>query len=382
MGEPENYTTVHPVNEFALWKKLNSKRSLSSLEFEITPRCNNNCSHCYINLPAGDKISISKELSFEEIDRISDEAIEMGVYAVLITGGEPLLRPDFKDIFMLLKKKGFLVSVFTNATLINQKIIDMFKKYPPRNIEVSVYGVTRETYESISRVPGTFKAFIKGVDLLIQNKIPVRFKAMALRSNVHELNEISAFCRDRTKDYFRFDPQLHLRYDRDTKRNGEIQKERLTAEEISRIEQSDDERSQFLIENREKYIFDKILRLENSNLFSCGVGNGSLTIGYEGMIRGCSSLYHKDMIYNWREGSLKDAWDKFFPSILGLKTKNKLIMEKCRNCNIVNLCMSCPAHNYLETGDPDSFVEYFCNIAHSRAEKLKNVLDNKENKEI
>lgn len=382
MEASAGYAKVSPVKDFPLWKKLDSKRSLISLEFEITSRCNNNCTHCYINIPAGDMASRTNELSIAEIDKISNEAVDLGAYTALLTGGEPLLRPDFPEIFMLLKKKGFIVSVFTNATLINQKYINLFKKYPPRNLEVSVYGITEKTYEKISRVPGTFNAFMRGVDLLIKNRIKVRFKAMALRSNVHEITEISKFCRERTKDYFRFDPQLHLRYDRNKERNREIKAERLTAEEISRIEQADSERSEFLIENRKKYIYDKILRAENSNLFSCGIGNGSLTVGANGFLRGCSSLFKKDLLYDWRKGNLKNAWEFFFPSLLNLKTMNRKIMEKCRTCNIVNLCMSCPAHNYLETGDPEAFVDYFCEVAHSRAEKLASSIKFREIKEF
>ncbi len=382
MGEPNKYSTVSLIKDFPLWKKLDSKRSFVSLEFEITPRCNNNCTHCYINVPPGDKKEREKELKLSEIEKIANEAIDLGVYSCLITGGEPLLRKDFTDIYLLLKKKGFLVSVFTNATLINEKHINLFKKYLPRNLEVSVYGVTEKTYEKISRIPGTFKAFIHGINLLNENGIKVRFKAMALRSNIHELSEISKFCRERTKDYFRFDPQLHLRFDRNEERNRQIMGERLTAEEIATIEQADSERSEFLIENSEKYIYNKLLREENNNLFSCGIGNRSLTVGADGFIRGCSSLYHKDMIYDWRKGSLKDAWMNFFPSLLNIKTGNRKIIEKCRNCNIVNLCMSCPANIYLETGDPDSFVDYFCEVAHKRAEKLSSSIKFKEIKEF
>jgi len=83
--------------------------------------------------------------------RIGREAVELGAFWCLITGGEPLLRKDFADIYLCLKNKGLLVSVFTNATLLNRDHIELFKKYPPRDIEVSVYGVTPETYESVTR---------------------------------------------------------------------------------------------------------------------------------------------------------------------------------------------------------------------------------------
>jgi len=201
------------ITDLPLWDRMKEKRRVFSFTLEITARCNNNCRHCYINLPAGDQKAKSQELTIDEISRIADEAIELGAVWVLVTGGEPLLRNDFSDIYLLLKRKGLLVTVFTNATLIRQEHIDLFLKYPPRNIEVTVYGATKETYEKITGIPGSFSAYTRGLSLLVDSGVKVRLKAMALKSTYHEMKEIGEFCRGYTKDYYRFDPLLHLRYD-------------------------------------------------------------------------------------------------------------------------------------------------------------------------
>jgi len=235
-----------PLSRFSLWEKMGNKRVLSAFEMEVTARCNNKCRHCYINLPAGDKVAQKKELSFDEIREIVDESVSLGALWCLITGGEPLLREDFSRIYLYLKKKGLLVSVFTNATLITEEHIRLFKKYPLRDIEVSVYGVTEETYEGVTRTPGSFAAFIRGLTLLMENGIKVRLKAMIMRSNVHQFPEIIHFCREKTKDYFRFDPFIHLRYDGDPVRNEEIKSQRLSPQEIVSLERSDPERFEVL----------------------------------------------------------------------------------------------------------------------------------------
>ena len=134
------------IQEFPLWAKMKEHRGLFSFDLEITARCNNDCRHCYINLPAGDMEARLKELTLEEIGSIADQAVALGALWVLISGGEPLLRDDFEEIYMLLKRKGLLVSVFTNATLIRERHIALFQKYPPRDIEVTVYGATERTY--------------------------------------------------------------------------------------------------------------------------------------------------------------------------------------------------------------------------------------------
>ncbi|MBU4418636.1 MAG: radical SAM protein [Candidatus Omnitrophica bacterium] len=254
----EVYAYSKPLPEFSLWDKFKQGRNLVSFDLEITARCNNNCRHCYINLPVSDQEAKNKELSFSQIKNIIDQAVDLGALWCLITGGEPLLREDFFDIYLYLKKKGLFISVFTNAALITEKQIKFFRKYPPRDIEVTVYGVTKEAYERVTRKPDSFTAFIRGLNLLLENNIRVRFKAMALRSNVQELPEIVKFCRQRTKDYFRFDPFLHLRFDGNPKRNREIKAERLSPREIVVIEKADPERFGALQKGCDKLIMPQL----------------------------------------------------------------------------------------------------------------------------
>jgi radical SAM protein with 4Fe4S-binding SPASM domain len=366
-----SFIKSQPLPEFSLWEKMKNNRNVISFNLEITARCNNSCRHCYINLPARDAHAKSKELKLSRIKDIVDQAVDLGALWCLITGGEPLLREDFFDIYLYIKKKGLLVSVFTNASLITKEHIDIFKKYPPRDIEVTVYGVTKETYERVTRVAGSYEAFMKGLVLLLKNGIKVRFKAMALRSNIHDLPEIAQFCKERTKDYFRFDPLLHLRFDRDVKKNKEIKSERLSPEEIVRIEKADPERCDALEKECNKLIVQEFEHYKCDHLFHCGAGNGSFTISYDGYFRLCSSLWQKDCLYDLRNGNLEDAWNNFVPKVRDRHSKNEEFLQKCHRCPIINLCMWCPAHSHLETGELDSPVEYFCKVAHARAESLQ-----------
>jgi len=359
------------IQDFHLWDKIKARRYPISFDLEITARCNNNCKHCYINLPEDDLEAKAKELSLQEINRITDEAASMGTLCCLITGGEPLLREDFKDIYLYLKKKGFLVSVFTNATLITDEEVKLFKKYPPRNIEITVYGVNEETYEKVTRRPGSFNTFTQGLNHLLKNGIKIRFKTMALRSNITELPEIAKFCRERTKDYFRFDPFLHLRFNGGPMRNEEIKSERLSPKEIVELERSDPERFQSLEKSCDKLIVPEFSQHSCDHLFHCGAGNGSFTVSYDGFFRLCPSLRHPDCLYDLRKGSLTDAWDTFVLQVRELRSNKKEFLENCRVCPIINLCLWCPAHAHLETGKMDEPVKYFCDLAHARAEALE-----------
>ncbi|MFC1807728.1 radical SAM protein [Candidatus Omnitrophota bacterium] len=366
-----SFESTLSVRDFPAWDKVKRKGGLLSFALEITARCNNNCTHCYINLPYHDKESKERELSFEEIKKITDEAVSMGAIWVLVTGGEPLLRDDFFDIYLYLKRKGLLVSVFTNATFITDEHIDLFREYPPNNIEVTVYGVTRETYEKITRRDGSFDLFMRGLDRLLKNGIKVRFKTMALRSNFHELPLISSFCRARTKDFFRFDPFLNLRFDGNQLRNKEIISERLLPEEIVFVEQSDSERSSKLKKNCDKLVLSGLHNGNCNHLFGCGAGIGTFNVSHDGFLRLCSSLLHPDCVYDLRKGSLAEALQKFIPKVRDMRSDREEFFKRCKSCALINLCMWCPGHAHLETGELDKPVDFFCEIANARAEAIK-----------
>ena len=360
-------TSKLEVQEFALWDKLKSKRAPLSFDLEITARCNLHCRHCYINLPSSDPQARSGELTVQEIDTIADQAVSLGAIWVLISGGEPLLRDDFREIYLGLKRKGLLVSVFTNATLVRDEHIDMFRKYPPRDIEVTVYGASPETYERVTRRPGSFAAFTNGLNRLLESGVKVRLKAMALRSNFHELPAIAAFCRERTKDFFRFDPQLHLRFDRDERRNAEIRAERLTPGEIVALERADEERFTSMRKGCDTLIREDFAHTGCDHLIHCGAGNGSFSVGYDGKFRLCSSLWAPETIFDLRKGTLREAWEHLVPKVRDMRSQRREFLERCRRCPIVNLCLWCPAHSWLETGELDTVIEYFCEVAHARA---------------
>jgi MoaA/NifB/PqqE/SkfB family radical SAM enzyme len=384
------YSSISALPDFDLWDRMKERRAPIAFDLELTARCNNDCRHCYINLPDGDKDAQAKELPLAEIERIAGEAVSLGAVWCLLTGGEPLLRDDFPELYLKLKRMGLLVSVFTNACLVTPGHVELFRKYPPRDIEVTVYGATEATYERVTRRPGSYDAFVRGLDLLRAGGVKVRLKAMALRSNVHELQEIGQFCRARTSDYYRFDPLLHLRFDGDEARNAEIRAERLSPEEIVAIERADEERFGALQKGCNELILPELAHTGCNHLFHCGTGMGSFAVSYDGRFRLCSSLWHPDTVYDLRRdmtelsdnsdrvpsqgprsGPLHEAWHEHVPRVRDLRSNRREFLEKCRVCPVINLCLWCPAHSYLETGEMDTVVDYFCKVAHARAKALE-----------
>jgi len=368
MTKPDNILNIN-LHDSGFAKKLQQTHTPVSINFELTARCNHNCRHCYINLPKNDQDATALELDINQIENIAEQAVKNGVLWCLLTGGEPLLRPDFSDIYIMLKKMGLLVSVFTNACLINESHIGLFKEYNPRDLEITVYGVTEKTYETVTGVKGSYQQFRGGLDLVLNNKIPVSLKAMAIRSNVHEIEDIAKFCAKHSKKKFKFDPFLHKRYDFDDKRNKMIASERLTKDEIVLVEYNNLERKQALLENCDDLLLDEKIDMAG-RVFSCGILKHGYDISYDGKLRLCGSLLHPDYVRDLKKIFLMDAYREIAANVISARTDNPEFLNKCGQCQIINLCFFCPANSYLETGDLDTPVDSFCENAHARQKAI------------
>ena len=138
--------------------------------FELTGRCNFNCVMCYVHELNHDKAQ-KQELSTSDWISIFDSLIERGMIQALLTGGECLLRTDFKELYLYLTQHGVRVSVNTNGFLLDESYIDFFKKYPPVNIQISIYGSSNDAYANITERPA-FDRVSNALSLLKEARIP------------------------------------------------------------------------------------------------------------------------------------------------------------------------------------------------------------------
>lgn len=132
-----------------LRKQAKEKGIPFQVDFELTGRCNFNCKMCYVHV-LDDAAAKQSELTTDKWESIFDEAIEAGMMYALLTGGECLLRPDFRELYLYLYNRGVKVRVNTNALLLNEEYITFFQKHPPENIQVTLYGSCNEVYEAVT----------------------------------------------------------------------------------------------------------------------------------------------------------------------------------------------------------------------------------------
>jgi radical SAM protein with 4Fe4S-binding SPASM domain len=321
---------------------------------ELTHRCNLKCIHCYCNLPANDRKVREKELTTKEVFRILDEIAEEGCLWLLLTGGEPLLREDFKEIYAYAKRKGMLITLFTNGTLISQEIADLLRDCPPFLVSITIYGATPKTYEKITRVSRSFSRCLRGINLLLERKIPLRLRTIAMRMNYAELRAMKSFSESCGLE-FRFDSCIHPRLD------GSLSpcNARLSPEEVVRLDLEDERR----VSKFKKSYYEFEASSTTNFLYNCSAGVDTFSINPYGHLQIC--LMVTKPFFNLREGSFNHGWKKFIPEIRSLPKKRQSQCDSCRNRP---LCARCPAWADLEAGNPEAPVEYLCKIASLRKE--------------
>lgn len=341
--------------------------SILKLDMELTERCNNNCIHCSINLPADDDHAKNKELPLAKVKAILTEAASLGCMMVRFTGGEPLLRNDFEEIYLFARKLGLIVLLFTNATLISPELADIFSHIPPlQPIEITLYGTQQKTYESITKNAGSFKAAIRGINLLKNKGIPFLLKGAFLSNTISEADIFEVWAKA-ISGIDKPPPStiiLDLRSRRDSEqKNRLIKKLRLSVSEVIK----------YLTRNPDKYLREtslfcsKLNFAPSDNLFECHAGIRTLCVDAYGMVQLCLHLRYPNTVYDLKNGSLKDAMLNFMPKVMNKKAKNSDYITRCARCFLRGFCDQCPAKSWAEHGVLDKPVEYLCEIAHSQA---------------
>ncbi len=338
------------------------------LDLELTERCNNSCLHCCINRPAADKQARDRELDTDGWKEVLRQAAGMGVLTVRMTGGEPLLRKDFPEIYLAARRLGLKVLLFTNARLITPEIAGLFAEIPPREaIEISAYGMRRESYEAVTESAGSYAGFRNGVQCLIDRKIPFVVKGALLPPNEGEREEFAAWAAatsrmDAPPSYALF---LELRGRRDSEaKNRRIRSLRLSPAAALAVladppEDYRREMAQFL---------GRFTAPPGDRLFTCGVGPGC--VDAYGVFQPCMGLRDPELTFDLKNGTLKEAVASLLPRLRKMRATDPLYLERCARCFLRGLCEQCPARSWSEHGTLDRPVDYCCQVAHAQARFL------------
>jgi radical SAM protein with 4Fe4S-binding SPASM domain len=338
---------------------------LGRLDIELTERCDNDCVHCCINLPAGDAAARAREMTTENVKEILRQAADLGCLQVRFTGGEPLLRPDFEELYLVARRLGMKVLLFTNARHVTPHLADLLARVPPLvRMEVTVYGMHEESYEAVTRAPGSFAQFRRGVALLLERRVPLVVKSALLPQNRAELDEFEAWARTipgmTTPPGHSMFFELRNRRD-DPAKNRLIESLRLTPENGVAVLTRDAARYR-----KEMAEFGgKFMRPPGDVLFGCGAGNGVSVDAY-GRAQPCMGVRAPELTLDLLHSSLSEALDRF-ATLREMRATNPEYLRRCARCFLKGLCEQCPGKSWAEHGGYDTPVEYLCQVAHAQA---------------
>jgi radical SAM protein with 4Fe4S-binding SPASM domain len=339
-----------------LHEKQAGKRVPMQVSIEVTRRCPLECQHCYNNLPMGDHEARRREMTTEEHFRMLDELVDMGCFWLLYTGGEIFARKDFLEIYTYAKKKGFLITLFTNGTMITEKIADYLAEWPPFAIEITLYGRTRETYEALTMIPGSYDRCLRGIRLLKERNLPLKLKTAATSINKHEIGSMRQFAEELNVE-FKFDAQINPRIDCSQSPLAV----RLTPEETVALDMNSP-KSVAEYRRLAKRDLEIPKSLRNDTVYVCSGGINSFAVNAYGEMGIC--IISQQDTFRVQDVGLRQVWEE---SLLHLRSRKRTRATKCVECRIQSLCGMCPANGEMENGDKESPVEFLCHVAHLRS---------------
>ncbi len=305
-----------------------------------------------------DPVARERELDTAEVVRILDEIAAAGCLYLTITGGEPLLRRDFSEIYTHAKSLGLLVSLMTNGTLITDRVADLLADYYPFAVAITLYGMTRETYERVSRDPGSYDRCLQGIDRLLARGIEPNLRTIPMVTNHEEVGAMKAFA-DARGLKFQFDPLLNPRKDGDAYDFSL----RLRPEEIVEIDLLDGAR----LQRMKEYCEERSSLVFGRDLFHCGAGMISFSVNPYGRLGMCLMSSPSFPGYDLRSGTFEEGWNGLIAQQRSRKATRAFACESCENRLF---CGWCPLWSDLENDDPESPVGYLCEVASHRAEVL------------
>ncbi len=323
---------------------------------DITHVCNFQCIHCYVR-DTNVADALHCQMTFEEYCSIIDQISDAGCLWLQITGGEPLLRQDFTELYLYAKKKGLLPILFTNGSLITEEIARLLGEYSPFIVEITLYGASAKTYGVVTGNADNFLKVKRGIELLKKNKVPFRLKTVVLQQNIDEFQEIKNLA-----DTYGFRLGYDFTICQNLTRTLALETIRVSPEDAVGIELADDRR---LEEWRRLFRDFTVPKAERNNLFWCNPGRSSFHIDAECNMSAC--IIMRTPSFSLRKGRFLDGWHNLInKTVQQVRTKK----SKCTDCEIQVLCSQCPGHAQLEHNDREKPVDYFCQIAHLRKEKF------------
>ncbi len=328
-----------------------------SASLELTRRCNFRCAHCYLGDQSEQHALAKWEQSGAAVKQSLTEWAEAGCLYLTLTGGDPMLRPDFGEIYRHARELGMVITVFCNGTLVTDEILTLFQELPPRKVEISIYGATAATTAAVTGVPFAHPRAWEGIHKLHAAGIRLGLKTLLLTTNQHEFEAMEKQAAELGVD-FRHDAALFPSLSDGSRAPLAF---RVKPEEAVRRDVGTPERQQMW---REK-IDRTAVHPEDDRLYTCSAGLTAFHSDPFGTLSPCLMATHHQVLSQNRP--FGDIWNGELTQIRDRKRSKPggSFSGQWRGA-----CTHCPAFNQLETGDEEQESEYMKQTTRLRYEAV------------
>lgn len=325
--------------------------------FELTARCNFNCPMCYVHMTEEQIEKQGKELTAKQWIDLAEAAKNRGMMFALLTGGEPFVRNDFFEIFSAIKEMGVMISINSNGSMLDGKILEQLVENPPYRMNISLYGGCNETYQQMCGLP-MYERVLNNIVTLKENGIDVSINLSITPYNCHDIgkiHEISEKYQIHVKASSYMYPPIRLNGNRPGCGNRLDYKESAKySVDWDRL-RFDDEMFKIRAKSMKEMIAverdDCATEMETG--VRCRAGSSSFWMTWDGQMRPCG------MMPGPTAYPLKIGFDAAWETILA-ETKMIRQPEKCTSCGKRDVCGACAAMCIAETGKFDETPEYLC----------------------
>jgi len=323
---------------------------------DMTYRCDNDCRHCWLRLPPGAE-EARRELSFGEIRRIVDEARGAGCREWTISGGEPMLRPDFAEVFAYVTERSAAYTLNTNGTLITPALARLMIR--PGAKLVALYGATAGVHDLVTRNPGSFAALERGVALLREAGAGFTVQVVPMRTNFHEYAAMVRLAESWSPSWRVGASWLFLSADGDPARNREIAAERLAPAEVLALD-----RPEGAAGGLDDGDGSSCPSAPAVGLYAeCLAGRRDFHVDPYGGLSFCGLVKDPGLRIDLRRTTFRKAWEEGLPALADKIKPGGTYRRNCGSCRLKKDCRWCPVYAYLEHRDHEAKVEYLCDLA-------------------
>ena len=351
--------SVDPMEWAAVFRARVAKQRVPVAgTLELTRRCNLDCSHCYLGSRDERATHRSAEMSTDFTLDVLAQIAEAGCLNLLITGGDPMVRPDFPEIYVQARQLGMMVTVFCNGTLVSSTIVECFREHPPQMVEMSLYGSRAETHDRVTQMPGSWQTLLETVERLKRAEVKVGLKTILMNPNQTELGAMRQLAHGLDVP-FRMDAAIMPCLHPSDRSPTELRMEPRRSVEL---ELEDEE----TMASWRKYALRVTSAAADNRLYQCGAGRTNFAISPEGLLSPCLVMSHA--IFDLRDQKFSDLWAREMPGEMGKLASNGY---PCHDCSVRAACTACPATHRLETGHEDVPGPHACIAARRRWQLLE-----------